>query len=31
MMIFPNVWQALDAFLDMVDETLDGWARLNGV
>jgi hypothetical protein len=22
---------ALDAYLDMVDETLDGWARLNGV
>ncbi len=26
-MHFPNVWQALDAFLDMVDETLDSWAR----
>jgi hypothetical protein len=28
---FSERVSALDAFLDMVDETLDGWARLNGV
>jgi hypothetical protein len=28
---FTERVEALDAYLDMVDETLDGWARANGV